>query len=71
VSSLLVARPQARLAWRAYRLGRRVVVPGFVNSVLAWSARALPFELLLPVVGWLMEPRDAPASTGTRKFRRS
>ncbi len=47
----------ARLAWRAYRMGRRVVVPGLLNSILAWSARAMPFEFLLPVVGWLMKPR--------------
>ncbi len=47
----------AALAWRSYRLGRRVVVPGIVNSVLAWSMRALPFELLLPAVNWLMKPR--------------
>jgi short-subunit dehydrogenase len=59
----------ARLAWRAYRLGRRVVVPGFVNNVLAWSARALPFEVLLPLVGWLLKPRSAAASTAP-KFQR-
>lgn len=47
----------ARLAWRSYRLGRRVVVPGIVNSFIAWSARAMPFELLLPLVSWLMKPR--------------
>jgi short-subunit dehydrogenase len=47
----------ARLAWRSYRMGRRVVVPGIVNSFLAWSARAMPFELLLPLVSWLMKPR--------------
>ena len=47
----------ARLAWRSYRMGRRVVVPGIVNSFLAWSARAMPFELLMPLVGWLMKPR--------------
>ncbi len=50
----------ARLAWRAYRMGRRVVVPGVVNSFLAWSARAMPFEILLPLVGWLMKPRRWP-----------
>ena len=58
---LLPAAPadrMARLAWRAYRLGRRVVVPGFLNSILAWSARVMPFEVLLPVVGWLMKPRQ-------------
>jgi hypothetical protein len=30
-----------RLAWRAYRMGRRVVVPGLVNSFLAWSSRVI------------------------------
>lgn len=47
----------ARLAWRSYRLGRRVVVPGFTTTVLAWWVRAMPYELLLPIVGWLMRPR--------------
>lgn len=47
----------ARLAWRSYRLGRRVVVPGFTTTVLAWWVRAMPYELLLPIVSWLMRPR--------------
>jgi uncharacterized protein len=47
----------ARLAWRSYRLGRRVVVPGFTTSVLAWWVRAMPYEILLPIVSWLMRPR--------------
>jgi short-subunit dehydrogenase len=47
----------ARLAWRSYRLGRRVVVPGAINGFLAYGAKALPYELLLPLVGWLMRPR--------------
>lgn len=47
----------AALAWRSYRLGRRVVVPGVVNSALAWSMRVLPFEILLPMVHWMMKPR--------------
>jgi hypothetical protein len=47
----------ARLCWQSYRMGRRVVVPGLLNGFLAWSARAMPFEILLPLVGWLMRPR--------------
>lgn len=47
----------ARLAWRSYRLGRRVVIPGFTTTVLAWWVRAMPYELLLPIVSWLMRPR--------------
>lgn len=54
------AERMARLAWRSYRLGRRVVVPGVVNGFLAWSARAMPFEILLPFVSWLMRPRHRP-----------
>jgi short-subunit dehydrogenase len=50
----------ARLAWRSYRMGRRVVVPGIVNSFIAWSARAMPFEFLLPLLDWLMKPRALP-----------
>lgn len=50
----------ARLTWRSYRLGRRVVVPGIVSGLFAWSARAMPYELLLPLVGWLMRPRHRP-----------
>jgi short-subunit dehydrogenase len=48
----------AALAWRSYRLGRRVVVPGVVNSLLAWTMRAIPFELVLPIVDLLMKPRS-------------
>ena len=47
----------ARLAWRSYRMGRRVAVPGIVSSFIAWSVRAMPFELLLPLVSFLMKPR--------------
>jgi short-subunit dehydrogenase len=50
----------ARLAWRSYRIGRRVVVPGIVNGAFAWSARAMPYEILLPLVSWLMRPRARP-----------
>ena len=50
----------ARLAWRSYRLGRRVVVPGIVNGAFAWSARAMPYEILLPLVSWLVRPRARP-----------
>lgn len=54
----------AALAWRSYRLGRRVVVPGVVNSVLAWSMRAIPFELVLPIVDLLMKPRGRRRAVG-------
>ncbi len=64
----------ARLAWRSYRMGRRVVVPGIVNSFIAWSARAMPFELLLPLVDFLMKPRASPvpgSGIGRRRIARA
>ena len=59
----------ARLAWRSYRLGRRVVVPGVVNSIFAWGGRAMPFEILLPLVGWLMVPRPRPVPGMNARMR--
>jgi uncharacterized protein len=59
----------AQLAWRSYRMGRRVVVPGLVTSLLAWSARAMPLELLLPLVGWLMQPRSRIAFFSAPRVR--
>lgn len=62
----------ARLAWRSYRLGRRVVVPGIVNSFIAWSVRAMPYEILLPLLDWLMKPRvrPVPGASARRIARR-
>ena len=59
----------ARLSWRSYRLGRRVVVPGIVNGFFAWSARAMPFEILLPLVSWLMRPRHKPIPGMSARMR--
>lgn len=73
-SLFAVASPErmARLAWRSYRLGRRVVTPGFTTYVLAWWVRAMPYEILLPLMRWLMKPRvapETPAGTGARAGR--
>lgn len=56
----------ARLAWRSYRMGRRVVVPGLVNSLIAWTIRAMPFELLLPIIDVLMKPRSNAVAAARR-----
>jgi hypothetical protein len=60
----------ARLAWRSYRMGRRVVVPGIVNSFVAWSARAMPYEVLLPLLDWLMKPRARPLAGAAKRVPR-
>ncbi|RTL71150.1 MAG: SDR family NAD(P)-dependent oxidoreductase [Hyphomicrobiales bacterium] len=47
----------ARRSWHAFRMGHPVVIPGFLNGALAWWMRALPFELIVPLLNVLMKPR--------------
>jgi len=57
---LLPARSPERTANSAYSgyiLGRRLVVPGVTNTIMAIALRILPHTLLLPLVGWLLRPR--------------
>lgn len=47
----------ARSTYLGYRLGRRVVVPGFHNQLTAWILRVLPHRLTSPLIGKLLAPR--------------
>lgn len=47
----------ARSTYLGYRLGRRVVVPGFHNQLMAWILRLLPHRLTIPLIGKLLAPR--------------
>ena len=47
----------ARSTYLGYRLGRRVVVPGFHNQLMAWILRVLPHRLTSPLIGKLLAPR--------------
>lgn len=44
----------ARSAYRWFRLGRTVIVPGTAGSLMAVALRVLPHPLTVPVVGWLL-----------------
>jgi short-subunit dehydrogenase len=48
----------ANAAYRGYVLGFRLVVPGLFNKFLAIALRILPHRLLLPLIGWLLRPRE-------------
>lgn len=48
----------ARWAYAGYRLGMRVVVPGVFYNLMAASMRLLPHRLVMPVVAWLLWPRN-------------
>lgn len=55
-----VQRPEtvARYAMLGLVLGARLVVPGFVQPLLAASLRILPHRLSVPLIGWLLKLRD-------------
>lgn len=54
---LASAKPErvARLTMRGYRLGRRVVAPGFVPTLAIVALRYLPHALTVPIVRWLLD----------------
>lgn len=46
----------ARSAFRGFTLGRRVIVPGVLQSVAAYLLRVLPHPIAVPLVGALLAP---------------
>ena len=54
----------ANSAYSGYVLGRCLVVPGVTNTIMAIALRILPHTLLLPLVGWLLHPRENPDDGG-------
>lgn len=48
----------ANAAYRGYLLGFRVIVAGLFNKLLALALRFVPHRLTLPIVGWLLRPRE-------------
>jgi short-subunit dehydrogenase len=47
----------ASIVWKAFTRGQTIFVPGALNSISAFAARLLPFEILVPIAGWLVRPR--------------
>ena len=48
----------ARWALLAYSLHLRSVAPGVVNTVLVPALRIFPHRIVVPVVSWLLRPRE-------------
>lgn len=47
----------ARSAWRGYKWGRRIVLPGLVAPVLALAMKLAPAILTAPIIAILLRPR--------------
>lgn len=54
----LSTQQTANAAYRGYVLGCRLIVPGILNKLMAVALRILPHTLLLPLIGWLLKPRE-------------
>lgn len=51
---LMDADTVARIGYRGTMAGRRIVIPGMANRVLAFSVRLAPRRFVTRLVGWLM-----------------
>jgi len=47
----------ARVGARGFSLGRRVIVPGILNTFIVVALRLLPHIVVIPIVGFLLKPR--------------
>jgi short-subunit dehydrogenase len=54
----LTAAQAARAGYRGYVLGFHLVVPGVINKLLQVALWLIPHMLLLPLIGWLLRPRE-------------
>ena len=54
---LASAEAVARVGYLGFVLGWRVTVPGLINPVLALAMRVMPHRLVIPIIGWLLQPR--------------
>jgi short-subunit dehydrogenase len=56
----------ARAGYLGFALGLRVVVPGVVNPFLALAMRIMPHRIVIPIIGWLLQPRGREPSDAGR-----
>lgn len=55
----------ARAGYYGFALGLRVVVPGILNPFMAIAMRIVPHRLVIPIIGWLLQPRGhEPGNAG-------
>jgi short-subunit dehydrogenase len=57
----------AERAWRGFKSGRRLVVPGISAKLVALAATLLPSAVLLPLIGRLQRRSADPCLCGSGK----
>lgn len=67
----LSADEVAERAWKGFKAGRRMVVPGISAKLSALAAALLPSALMLPLIGRLQRSRNDPCPCGSgKKFKK-
>ena len=56
VVSMATAESVAAVGYRGMLAGRRVVIPGLVNRLAAWSARLAPRRVITAIAAWVSAP---------------
>ena len=46
----------ARIAYRSFDLGQRVIIPGLFNRIAFGALRLLPHPVSVPIMAWLLSP---------------
>jgi short-subunit dehydrogenase len=60
----------AERAWRGFKSGRRLVVPGISAKLAALAVSLLPSAAMLPLIGWLQRSGNDPCPCGSgKKFK--
>jgi hypothetical protein len=53
------AEDVARIGYRGFKRGRKIIVTGFFNRLSVFARRFTPDFLLMPAMGWMFRVRDA------------
>lgn len=57
-------------AVRWFEWGRTVITPGVIAPIAAIAMRLLPHPILVPLIGWLLKPRDFLRNAGRKSSGR-
>jgi short-subunit dehydrogenase len=57
----------ARAGYLGFTLGWRVTVPGLISPLLTLVLRVMPHRIVIPIVGWLLKPREAKGDDAARR----
>ncbi|MGH6859723.1 MAG: SDR family NAD(P)-dependent oxidoreductase, partial [Phyllobacterium sp.] len=67
----LEANDVAECAWRGFKAGRRLVVPGISAKLTTLAAALIPSAVLLPLLGRLQRGGNDPCPCGSgKKFKK-